>query len=275
MILDEIIAHKRVELKRRMDEVPLDHLQRRIKNCPPAKSLKGNIGRKAGQRLKVIAEIKRRSPSKGLMAADFKPEDIAAGYENAGAAAISVLTDEKYFGGTVDHLYRVRAVSRLPVLRKDFVIHPYQVYEARAYGADAVLLIVRVLKQRELEELYRLAADLGMQAVVEVHGEEDMERALDAGVEIIGINNRDLNDFTVDLAVTERLSKLLPPRVVSVSESGVKTAKDVAFLEGLGIDAALVGEALMCSTDPGMSLKKLLEGGNGDGPGENMRHTVL
>ena len=259
MILDSIITHKRAEIKARMAEKPLESLQGEAHAAAPALDFKAALKRTGNERLRIIAEIKRRSPSKGLLALNFDPARIAEQYYEAGAAAVSVLTDEHYFGGSLQHLGQVRSRCCLPLLRKDFIIHPYQVYESRVWGADAVLLIVRALSKENLVELYRLIRKLGMHALVEVHGPGDIKMALDIGAEIIGINNRDLNTFQVGLEVTRKLAGLLPINVVVVSESGITARTDTAFLETLGVDAALVGEALMRSSSPGKALREMIQ----------------
>ncbi len=202
-----------------------------------------------GQTLALIAEIKRASPSAGLIASDFDPAAIATRYEDAGANAISVLTDEPFFQGHLDHLVAVRAAVDLPILRKDFVLDEVQIYEAAAVGADAILLIVAALTQDELVRLLDVATLCQLDALVEVHTLEELDRALDTDARIVGINNRDLTTFKVDLATTETLSEQVPPGVLLVSESGIRTADDSRRLRACGAEAILVGEALMRSDD--------------------------
>lgn len=207
---------------------------------------------------RVIAELKRRSPSKGEIRPDFDPVGCAKAYADAGAAAISVLTDARWFGGALELLDAVRAAVPVPLLRKDFVIDPYQVDEARAHGADAVLLIVRALRPDELRALRERAVELGLDALVEVHDEAEVEVALAAGADLIGVNNRDLATFATDLAVTERLAPRLAARgVVVVGESGIFTHADVRRLEAAGAHAVLVGESLMREPDVGRALARL------------------
>ena len=201
------------------------------------------------QTLALIAEVKRASPSAGLIAPNFDPVAIATRYEAAGANAISVLTDEPFFQGHLDHLRAVRAAVELPILRKDFVLDEVQIYEAAAVGADAVLLIVAALSQDELVHLLDVATICQLDALVEVHTLAELDRALDTDARIIGINNRDLTTFKVDLAVTETLSEQVPPGVLLVSESGIRTTEDSRRLQACGADAILVGEALMRSAD--------------------------
>jgi len=205
----------------------------------------------------VIAEIKRRSPSRGEIRSDFDPVACALAYADAGAAAISVLTDERYFGGRLEYLEAVRRVVPLPLLRKDFIIDPYQLDEARAGGADAVLLIAAALTSAELCALRERAAGLGLDALVEVHDSGQLQAALAAGADLIGINNRDLRTFEVDLGVTERLAAAIPEGVVAVAESGIFSAGDVERLEAAGARAFLVGEALMREEDIGIALRRL------------------
>jgi indole-3-glycerol phosphate synthase len=212
----------------------------------------------------IIAELKRRSPSKGLIRSDFEPAALARDYARGGAAALSVLTDEHFFGGHLDYLRSVRDAVPLPLLRKDFVIDAYQLDEARVRGADAVLLIVAAFPDVEgaerLASLRRRAAQLGLDALVEVHDEAQLDVALAAGADLVGINNRDLRNFEADLGVTERLAGRVPEGVVLVSESGIFTHRDVERLEAAGAHACLVGEALMRETDLGVALRRLRRG---------------
>jgi indole-3-glycerol phosphate synthase len=206
----------------------------------------------------LIAEIKRASPSKGSLRPDLDPVALAREYERCGAAAISVLTDEQFFQGSLDDLRVVRKKVNLPVLRKDFVLDPYQVYQARAAGADAILLIVAALSDDALQTLHRLSADLGMAALVEVHNVAELERALKIGPRIVGVNNRDLRTFEVDLETTARLRPLLAAGVTLVSESGIQSQADVARIESFGADAILVGEALVRAQDVGGKIEELM-----------------
>jgi indole-3-glycerol phosphate synthase len=206
----------------------------------------------------VIAELKRRSPSKGEIRPDFDAVAIARAYQAGGAAALSVLTDERFFGGSLAVLEAVRAASSLPLLRKDFVIDSYQIDEARVAGADAVLLIVAALTPRTLSRLDEHARDLDLDVLVEVHDEAELEVAKTIGADLIGINNRDLKSFATDLAVTERLAKLVPEGVLIVAESGISEPADVERLARAGATAFLVGESLMREPDPGLALRRLL-----------------
>jgi indole-3-glycerol phosphate synthase len=206
----------------------------------------------------VIAELKKASPSRGLIRADFALAELARELEMAGAAALSVLTDEKYFQGSLQNLAAASAATHLPCLRKDFIVDEFQLLEARANRADAVLLIVAALTQAELINLQRGAAQLGMDVLGEVHDAEELSRALDAGFDIIGVNNRDLRTFRVDLMTSLRLAELIPPGIVKVAESGIESAADIARLRQAGFEAFLVGESLMRAPRPGERLRELL-----------------
>jgi len=213
----------------------------------------------SGPRPRVVAELKRRSPSRGEIRPDFDPVGCAKAYADAGAAAISVLTDARYFGGELSLLATVRREVALPLLRKDFLVDAYQVDEARVAGADAVLLIARALDVAQLRALRERAAALGLDALVEVHDASDVDAALAAGADLVGINNRDLATFTTDLATTERLAaRLIAAGVVVVAESGILSREDIRRMDDLGVDAVLVGEALMTSADPGGEIRALL-----------------
>lgn len=208
----------------------------------------------------IIAEVKKASPSKGLLKSDFHPALIAHAYEQAGAACISVLTDKAYFRGSLHDLEAARAAVNIPVLRKDFTIDRLQIFEAAAYGADAVLLIAAILDSKTLQQLRELASSLGMDALVEVHNEEELERAVDSGATIIGVNNRDLNTFEISLDTSIRLSFLMPASAIRVSESGIHNHGDVRILLEAGYDAFLIGESLMRASDPAKLLSELSHG---------------
>ncbi len=210
---------------------------------------------------RVIAELKRASPSQGVLSPDYRPRAIAKGYEAAEAAALSVLTEEDNFLGSLHDLVEVRAAVRLPVLRKDFILEPYQVYESAAAGADAVLLIVAALKEGELGQLLELSQKIGMAALVEIHDQAELDRAVKAGAKIIGVNNRDLKTLEVDVETSFRLRPSIPPGVAAVSESGIRTPQDLKRLADAGYDAALIGERFMTAPDPGQALADLLEAG--------------
>jgi indole-3-glycerol phosphate synthase len=208
--------------------------------------------------LNVIAECKRRSPSKGVLRPDYDPPTIARGYADAGAAAISVLTEPTFFDGALDHLKAVRAAVDVPLLRKDFIVSEYQIVEARAAGADAVLLIVAALARAELGQLMTSAAEQQLDVLVEVHDDRELDDALNAGAVVIGVNNRNLRTLAVDVGASERLIGRMPADVVAVSESGLRTADDLMRLSGLGYRAFLIGERFMTEADPGDGLRRLL-----------------
>ena len=210
-------------------------------------------------RLNVIAECKRRSPSRGVLRADYDAAAIAKGYEEAGAAAISVLTEPTFFDGSLDDLVRVKAAVRVPVLRKDFIVSEYQLFEAKAAGADAVLLIVAALSPGELRTLRAKAAALALDQLVEVHDQDELSVAIDAGATIVGVNNRNLRTLAVDVHASENLAARMPKEVLAISESGLKTAEDVQRLRALGYQAFLIGERFMTQPLPGMALKEVLQ----------------
>ncbi len=244
-ILEKIVQTKRGEVR---DLAPAAaELRARAADAEPPRGFAAALRRPAEVRL--LAEVKRRSPSAGEIRPGADPVEVARAYREGGAAAVSVLTDREYFGGDLDFLRRVRAGVDLPALRKDFVVDPLQLWEARAAGADAVLLIVRILDDTLLRELLGLAAELGMDALVEVHDAEETERALAAGTRLLGVNNRDLASFATDLELSVRLAPRVPAEVVLVAESGIRTAADVDRLGAAGVDAILVGESLMRQPD--------------------------
>jgi indole-3-glycerol phosphate synthase len=256
-ILDEIFAHKRAEVAVCQEAAPLTAVRERAKQAaPPLDFVAALCGTRS--RPALIAEVKRASPSRGLLVPDFDPLRLARIYIENGAAAISVLTDERYFGGSLDHLAQIAGCRpRLPLLRKDFIGDPYQIYEARAAGADAVLLIAALLPQAQLCSLGSLAEELGMAALVEVHNRVELEIALHCRSRLIGINNRDLVDFTVNLETTLRLRPHIPAGVCVVAESGIHSPADVARLAGAGVDAILVGEALVTAPDVAAAVRDL------------------
>ncbi len=248
-ILDRIVERTRRDLAERRAQMPEATLLERVATMAPPLSFALAL---RGEQVRLIAEVKRGSPSRGLFAPDADAAAVAADYLAGGAAAISVLTDEPFFAGRLSDLETVSALARpagVPVLRKDFVVDPYQVLEARACGADAVLLIVAALSPVQLTELLAATWELGLEALVEVHDEAELEVALGAGARVIGINNRDLRSFTVDLGVSERLAPRIPADRVIVAESGIQTRADVERLARAGIDAILVGESLMTARD--------------------------
>ena len=247
MILDEIVQHKRGEVAESRRWRPLEEVRTRAGDAPPPRDLRRALAERPD--VALIAEIKRSSPSAGLIREDFDPGVIASRYQTGGAAAVSALTDEHFFGGRLEYIARAKAAVSIPVLRKDFIIDEYQVCEARGAGADAVLLIVRILSDEQLAAYLALARALGMAALVETHDAEEVGRAVRSGADIIGINNRDLDTLAVDLATTEALAKEIPSGRVIVSESGIASREDVERLAACGVHAVLVGETLMKSED--------------------------
>jgi len=252
--LDEILDRKRTELKERVAHQDISALTQTLTPCTT--DVLGAL--RQPDRITVIAEHKRRSPSKGVIRANSNPADIAQGYARAGAAAISVLTDEVGFGGTSDDLRAIRDAVSIPILRKDFLLYPLQIMEARAWGADMVLLIVAALTPKELRGLHQMATRLGMTPLVEVHDEHELHVALDSGARLIGVNNRNLHTFTVDLDTSISLARKMPDDVVRVSESGIRNHSDLLRMKEAGYDAVLVGEQLMQHSEPEQALRELL-----------------
>ena len=252
-ILQRILETKLDEIESLKDRVV--DLREAAENSAPTRDFMGSLSE--GESVAVIAELKRRSPGAGPIRMDLDPLQIAPSYEAGGAAALSVLTDQEYFNGSLDDLITVRRLVSLPILRKDFVVHESQVYESRAGGADAILLIVRILDDIHLRSLRILAEDLGMAALVEVHDETEMDRGVAAGARLLGINNRNLRTFKTDLEVTINLLDRVPPDVVLVSESGICKREDVSMLGNKGVDAVLVGESLLRQEDPGAGVSDL------------------
>ncbi len=257
MILDDIVAHKRTELVAQKQTVSLAQLQESaLFNTPPVPFLH-NLQQHPGRA--IIAEVKKASPSKGIIRADFDPLVLAQTYAASGAAAISVLTDQKFFQGHLDYLCLIREHVTLPLLRKDFLFDPYQVYEARAYGASAILLIVAILSDAQLQEFSTLAYSLDLDCLVEVHNEAELERALACGASLLGINNRDLRTFQTTIETSERLMRHIPAGITVVSESGLSRAEQLARLESQGVRAFLIGETFMAAPDPGDPLRAMIE----------------
>ncbi|MEM7465271.1 MAG: indole-3-glycerol phosphate synthase TrpC [Pseudomonadota bacterium] len=257
-VLDEIIAHKREEVALREKARPLGELKEIINDAPPVRNFELALRTKiqSGEAA-VIAECKKASPSKGLIREEFDPAAIARSYAAGGAACLSVLTDEKYFQGHDDYLVQAREVCSLPVIRKDFMVAPYQVYESRLLGADCILLIVACLNDEELEILGSLASELGMDVLIEVHDRTELERALRLRLPLIGINNRDLRRFVTDIDTTISLLGDIPNDRLVITESGIHKKKDVELLRSHRVNAFLVGEAFMRAEDPGEALKQL------------------
>lgn len=257
-VLTRIVDMKRREVERLKVEMPLAALERRIETQTSPLDARTALNR---ERVSIIAEIKKASPAKGLLMPNFDAGALASTYVNNGASAISVLTNVDHFQGSIDHLETARSIAYpagVPVLRKEFIFDRYQVYEARAYGADLILLIVAMLEAADLPSLQALAHDLGMQCLVEVHDEHELDTALEIGAEIIGINNRDLRTFKTDIETTERLAPAIPSNKTIVSESGINTPDHISRVREAGAHAALIGEALVTSDDPGAKLRELI-----------------
>jgi indole-3-glycerol phosphate synthase len=252
-VLARLVIEARQDLQRRRHLLGSDQFELSVAAYQP----QDFIGALRGSQLAVIAEMKQRTPIMGVLAEDYRPADIAHAYTDGGAAAISVLTHMAGFGGRPEHIRLVRAASPLPILRKDFVTDPFEVAEARACGADAVLLIVAALQPGQLKDLLAVSRSRGVDALVEVHDERETAAALEAGAQVIGVNHRDLRTFKVDLALTERLRKLVPGKVAFVAESGINGADDARRMREAGADAILVGELLMRAADPAAQIKEL------------------
>ncbi len=258
MILDDIVIYRREQLAKEKERIPSAEIKKRAeKISAPCRGF-GNALKKDG--ISVIAEVKKASPSKGLIQPDFEPVRVACEYEKAGAAAVSCLTEEHYFMGSSAYLSQIHENISLPVLRKDFIIDPYQIYEARVIGADAILLIAALLDRKTLSEYRDIAGYLGMDVLGESHNEKEAEDILEAGCRVVGINNRDLKTFEVSLKNTERIIGMIPDDRVKVSESGISTNDDMRFLKSLGADAVLIGETLMRSGSINDSMKMLTSG---------------
>ncbi|MFH1578418.1 MAG: indole-3-glycerol phosphate synthase TrpC [Candidatus Omnitrophota bacterium] len=255
-IIKEIIAKKKERIAQSKIELPQGDLLARIENLPlPLRFFKA-IDRP--RRISLIAEIKKASPSRGVIREDFDPCQIARIYREAGVQAISVLTEEDYFLGDINYISQVKQIANLPILRKDFIVDPYQIYQSRAFGADAVLLIAAILTQDALVELMDLAKSLNLDYLVEVHTEKDLRKALNVKAELIGINNRNLHTLEVDSKTTEKLYTMIPKEKAVVVESGIKSYSDILFLKILGAKAALVGEAIMAAADIEIKIKEIM-----------------
>ena len=257
-ILEQIVDAKRQELKRRKAEEEIYQLEDRIEALPLPLNLSGSL---MGGGIRLIAEAKKASPSKGILRDNYDPFALASIYAQNGAAAMSVLTEVDHFQGSLDHIDLARkgmGKSSLPILRKDFIFDPYQVYEARAYGADAILLIVSILPPVLLKEMLDTCRKVWMQALVEIHSLQELELAIYAGAEIIGVNNRDLRTFKTSLSTTEELVAHFPNDKIIVSESGINSSEDISRLHQMGVHAALVGEAIVTQEDPGAKIRELL-----------------
>ncbi|KPK02277.1 MAG: hypothetical protein AMK71_02790 [Nitrospira bacterium SG8_35_4] len=263
-ILNEIVRNKKSELDSVKRTVPLSELKARLKDLDPARSFKNAIARKNGP-VRLIAELKKASPSKGVIRADFDVPDIISVYNAKDAAAISVLTEQRFFGGSLDFLDEARKRTQKPLLRKDFIVDDYQVYEARAHTADAILLIAAALEKSRLHDLYDLAAELSLDCLVEVHTWKELDSVLSCGAEIIGINNRDLSTLNISLNVTFQMLKDIPEEKIVVSESGIRNRADVESIQATRVDAILVGTTFMQAEDIGAKIDELL--GKKQGPG--------
>lgn len=257
-ILKKIIARKKQEIKQRIKLQPLSDVIEAAKTASPVRGFVASMRDKieAGDAA-VIAEIKKASPSKGIIRENFDPEQIAKSYETGGASCLSILTDIDFFQGSDAYLQKARAACQLPVIRKDFIIDPYQVYEARAMGADCILLIVSVLDNRQLNQLYSLATALGMDVLIEVHDEEELHRSLPLGADLVGINNRNLRTFETSLHTTIDLLHQIPDGRIVVTESGIHDIEDVTLMRQNEVNAFLVGEAFMRADEPGAELSRL------------------
>ncbi len=256
MILDEIVAYKKEELAETKRGASLADQKKRAADAGPLRGFGAALTTTGG--IKLIAEVKKASPSKGVIREDFDPVRIAATYQEAGATCLSVLTEKKYFQGSLESLGAIRRAVGLPLLRKDFIVDEYQIFEARAAGADAILLIAACLDRRQLEDYLGIAGNLGLDVLVESHTVKELDKTLHAGARIVGINNRDLMRFTVSLQTTFDLLRDIPDDRVVVSESGIQSRDDVVRLEKAGVDAVLVGESLMREKDMGKKVKELL-----------------
>jgi indole-3-glycerol phosphate synthase len=259
-ILDEIFAHKRREVAAIRKRVPVSDLEAAIKDSPFPPDFAATLKGETGSAPRLIAEVKYRSPSRGILCPDFDHLGLARTYAKNGAAAISILTDEKYFGGSLDYLQDIADLEMaVPLLRKDFIFDRYQLLEARAAGASAVLLIVAMLEPLQLRDLLAANRELGLEALVETHTADEVEQALEAGARVIGVNNRDLHTFTVSLETSLQLRPQIPSDVVMVAESGIHTTDDVARLAAAGIDAMLIGEGLVTADDVGGKVREFVE----------------
>ncbi|MFC0388644.1 indole-3-glycerol phosphate synthase TrpC [Muricoccus vinaceus] len=258
--LRKILDEKRAEVEARRRETPLGEMERRARSAPALRPFTGALCEAVAEmRIGLIAEIKRASPSGGLIREPFDPAAIARAYEEAGATCLSVLTDEPWFQGNAEHLRLAREATKLPVLRKDFMIDPWQVFEARAMGADAILIIMAALSDAEAEALEDVARTLDMGVLVEVHDETELQRALGLETRLIGVNNRDLRSLKTDISVTERLAPIVPADRIPVAESGIRTPADVRRMAAAGARCLLVGEHLLRQPDPGAAARELVQ----------------
>lgn len=257
-LLAKIVERKREDLGKVRAALPLRELKSRVRDAGPVRDFARAISGRGNHRVNLIAEIKKRSPVKGVLIEDLKADVLAGQYEESGASAISVITEENYFSGNPGYLGEAKKAAKIPVLRKDFLLDEYHIYESRYIGADAILLIAAILDVSPLADFISLSSELGMPSLVEVHDERELEKALKAGAEITGINNRDLTTFIVDINTTLRIIKEVPHGKVIVSESGINTRDDVRMLGAAGVHAILVGESIVTSGDAGRKIKELL-----------------
>ncbi|NQT06046.1 MAG: indole-3-glycerol phosphate synthase TrpC [Candidatus Omnitrophica bacterium] len=256
MILTKILEAKRKEIEIAKERLPLDKMQKQLTVLPSSRGFRNAISKE--HEICLIAELKKASPSSGLLRRDFDPVRIAQVYRAYGAKALSILTDEKFFQGKLSSIDTVKREVYLPILRKDFVIDKYQIYESKLSGADAILLIADLLSRSELFQFLEICRNLAMDAVVEIHNEEDLSKALSVDSKIIGINNRSLHTFEVDLSVTSNLKNSIPEDKITISESGIKTYEDIMYMKSLGINAVLIGETFMRSEDIGSKVRELM-----------------
>ncbi|MCK5451088.1 MAG: indole-3-glycerol phosphate synthase TrpC [Candidatus Omnitrophica bacterium] len=257
MILSKIIEAKKREVEKLQKKISFSEMKEKAEALYINSTFKKNISRKG--HINLIAEIKKSSPSQGVIRANFDPLQIALTYYAAGTSAISVLTDERFFDGKIEYLKMLKERITLPLLRKDFIIDEYQVYESAACGADAILLIANILTRDELNRYYSIAKSLRMDVLVETHNEEEVEKALSSPAAIIGINNRNLTSFEVDISVTQRLLHLIPEHKIIVSESGIRTYEQIMFLKSLGVNAVLIGETFMRAKNIGEKVRELIQ----------------
>jgi indole-3-glycerol phosphate synthase len=254
--LGEIVSKKREKIILAKQQLPEDVLKSRIHQLPPARSFIKAINK--ARTISLIAEIKKQSPSRGIIRSNFNPQEIAVIYRDCGVQAISVLTEEDYFAGNISYINEIKNLIKLPILRKDFILEEYQIYESRFFGADAVLLIADLLPKEKLSEMIKLANSLGLECLVEVHTEKELKKILGLKVALVGINNRDLHTLQVDSKTTEKLFPLIPKDKIVVVESGIKNYQDILFFKILGVNAVLIGEAFMEAEDIKAKVKEIM-----------------
>ncbi len=260
-MLSKIIKSKKEEVEYLKTKIPVSELKSKIRDMEETRGFLKALKKDEGQKertTKIIAEIKKASPSKGVIREDFNPFKIAEIYQENGASAISVITDKLYFQGDINYIPDIKKIVTLPLLRKDFIIHEYQIFEARAYGADAFLLIAGILEKNQMKDYIHIGSEVGMPALVEVHKKNELNDVLSVKANLIGINNRDLDTFKVDIKTTEKLMEYIPEGITVVSESGIEKRDDILHLEEIGVDAFLIGESLMKEKDIGRKLKELI-----------------